>query len=435
MQDNWKPAFTTFLLSELASRTSRVLNTASDEFSKEIEDARDTLSDAEFLLFLESEPEKIKQSPSWDWFYKLKSKYRTIKSLERFWIGEHTANLLTPPNDVSDLVASIEQNQNHKIYMEGLILRQKLRLLRSAAPVKSWKKYDPFADALKQAIEDENRHLGNTPAKIEFAERIAGMLEAQVSWRFNEFYNEVDIRFERVNRENERLQFLESERKTLQSSAAIAFFDKKIYHIDNALELRERVEIAIQLEIKPTLELLETWQNSNPKPEGLIQSIPFLGQMIEGWFEAKKFEFIEDELRLRKAAIGESVIPSQQPVKVKTTEDKVLPDLEGVLRYPERIPSLWKFLVKQQETGRGVTEIFDEFGYIGSNDRNAAPLMGLAEGLRINSQIKPEFNERDVYQILCKRFNVKPTEETRKARKRAKYRDVRDWVTGFFGKT
>lgn len=435
MQENWKSHFTTLLLNELSRRTSQTLKIASAAFSEEIENKRDTLTEAEFLLFVESEPERIKKSPSWAWFYKIKPKYKTIKKLERFWIEEHTASLLSPPNDISDLVSSIEQNQDYKLFLEGLKMQHKIGLLRSAAPVKSWKKYDPFADALKQAIEDEKLHLGNTPAKIEFVERIAGMLEAQVNWRFNEFFNEVDMRFERLNRENERLHFLEEQRKTLQNNEAITFFDKKLYHTDNALETRERVEIAIQMEIDPTVELLEIWQNSSPKPAGLIQSIPFLTQMIDGWVEAKKFEFIEHELELRKEAMVKSDILPPQPTKLKKTEEKVLPELEGVLRYPERIPSLWKFLVKQQEKGMGITEIFDEVGYIGSNDRNAAPLMGLAEGLRIKSQIKPEFNERDVYQILCKRFNVKPTEETRKAKKRAKFRDVRDWVSSFFGET
>jgi hypothetical protein len=435
MQENWKPAFTTLLLNELSRRTNQTLKIASAAFSEEIEKMRETLTESEFLLFVESEPNRIKKSPSWAWFYKLKSKYKTIKSLERFWIDEHTASLLKPPGDISDLVSSIEQNQDYKLFLEGLKLQHKIGLLRSAAPVKLWRKYDPFADALKQAIEDEKLHLGNTPAKIEFVERIAGMLEAQVNWRFNEFFNEVDVRFERLNRENERLLFLEEQRKTLQNNKAIAFFDKKLYHTDNALETRERVEIAIQMEIDPTIELLEVWQNSNPKPAGLIQSIPFLTQMIDGWVEAKKFEFIEHELELRKEAMVKSDILPPQPTKLKKTEEKVLPELEGILRYPERIPSLWKHLTSQQERGKGETEIFDEGGYIGSSERNAAPLMGVAEGLRTSFQVKSEFTAREVYQALCKRYNVEPTTAPHKAKQTIKFKDVFNWVREFYGKT
>jgi hypothetical protein len=435
MPENWKLEFTALLLGELSKRTSKAIKIESAKFSEEIESKRDALNKSKFLLFVESEQKKIKQSQSWEWFYMLISEYRAIQNLEKILIGEHTASLSEPPNDISNLVALVEQNQNHKIFLEGLKLRQKIEKLRNTTSKKTWRKHDPFAECLAHAIEHEKFHLGNTPAKVEFAQSIAGMLEAQVNWQFSDYVQKIRVRFERLNRKSEQLAFLEGERSTLQNSLALAYFDKRTNHFDSAFDNRHKVEMAVRLEVKPTLEILETWQKSNPKPEGLIQSIPFLSQMIEGWIEAKKFELIELELGLLKASMGKSDILVLQPVKVKKTEEKVLPELEGVLRYPERIPSLWKFLITQQEKGKGEAEIFNEVGYIGSNDRNAAPLMGLAEGLRLMMQLKPGFNERDVYQILCKRFNVEPTGEPHKAKKRAKFRDVRDWVRGFFEKT
>jgi len=157
--------------------------------------------------------------------------------------------------------------------------------------------------------------------------------------------------------------------------------------------------------------------------------------MIDGWVEAKKFEFIEQELELRKEAMVKSDILPPQPTKLKRTEEKVLPELEGILRYPERIPSLWKHLTSQQERGKGETEIFDEGGYIGSSERNAAPLMGVAEGLRTSFQVKSEFTVRDVYQALCKRYNVEPTTAPHKAKQTIKFKDVFNWVRDFYGKT
>lgn len=418
MQENWKPEFTALILKELSSRTDQALKVASAAFSEEIESKRDALNESEFLLFVESEPERIKKSPSWAWFFKIKPKYKTIKKLERFWIEEHTASLSKPPDDISDLVSSIEQNQDYKLFLEGLKMQHKIRLLRSAAPVKSWKKYDPFADALKQAIEDEKLHLGNTPAKIEFVERIAGMLEAQVNWRFNEFFDEVDMRFERLNRENERLFFLEEQRKTLQNNKAINFFDKKLYHTDTALETRERVEIAIQMEIDPTIELLEIWQNSNPKPEGLIQSIPFLSQMVGGWVEAKKFEFFEQELELRKEKMSQSVqteIFQPQPAKVKISAKKALPPFEDAVKEPEKLPDLWERLSEMESA------FVNESGsFIGRKEgRNVVKILALSQA--ISGRMKPGYSQFDTYLMLCTLWDLLPSNRPEKALNQTAY--------------
>jgi hypothetical protein len=119
----------------------------------------------------------------------------------------------------------------------------------------------------------------------------------------------------------------------------------------------------------------------------------------------------------------------------KSKTVKVLPDLNEVLRYPERLPDLWGFLTRQQESGKGVSDFFDESGYIGSNERSAAPLMGVANGLRISAQIKADFTETDVYISLCRCFNVAPSGEPHKAKKTASFKDVRDWVKDFFRET
>lgn len=415
MQENWKPDFTTLLLNELSRRTGQALKIASATFSEEIENKKDALSESEFLLFVESEPPKIKQSQSWIWFYLLISKYRTIKNLEKVLIGEKTASLSEPPKEISDLVARIERNQEHKLFLEGMKLQSKLKLLRSANPSKLLRKYDPFAECLTHAIEHEKLHLGNTPATIEFAERIAGMLEAQVNWRFNEFFDEVDMRFERLNRENERLLFLEEQRKTLQNNEAIAFFDKKLYHTDNALETRERVKIAIQVEIEPTVELLGIWQNSHSKPEGLIQSIPFLTQMIDGWVEAKKFEFIEQELELRKKALGEADNLTSQPAKVKVSAKKALPPFEDAVKEPEKLPDLWERLSEMESAF-----VNESGGFIGRKEgRNVVKVLALSQA--ISGIMKPGYSQFDTYLMLCTLWDLLPSNRPEKALNQTAY--------------
>jgi hypothetical protein len=116
--------------------------------------------------------------------------------------------------------------------------------------------------------------------------------------------------------------------------------------------------------------------------------------------------------------------------KTKADTHIELPNLETVLVSPNRLPDLWRFLVKKQ--GAANREFFDSNGYAGSDDRNASPLMGLAIGLRLSHQIKGDFNEKQVYQILCKQFNVTPTKERHKTKRNANFTDVRDWVTEFF---
>lgn len=118
--------------------------------------------------------------------------------------------------------------------------------------------------------------------------------------------------------------------------------------------------------------------------------------------------------------------------KTKTETPIELPDLETALVSPDKLPSLWQFLVKKQ--GAVNKEFFDLTGYAGSDKRNASPLMGLATGLRLSDQIKGGFDEKQVYQILCKRFNVTPTKEPHKTIGNANFNDVKDWVTEFFNK-
>lgn len=122
-----------------------------------------------------------------------------------------------------------------------------------------------------------------------------------------------------------------------------------------------------------------------------------------------------------------------KPAKKKDLQE--VPELETVLRSPERLPTLWGFLARKLEHGKGAVDLFDSGGYIGGGARNAAPLMGVAEGLRVSFQIKPDFIEIDVYQALCRRFNVNPTREPHKAKKTAKFKEVLRLVQDFFGET
>jgi len=114
----------------------------------------------------------------------------------------------------------------------------------------------------------------------------------------------------------------------------------------------------------------------------------------------------------------------------KSKTVKALPDLNEILRYPERLPALWTFL-----SDKGVSDFFDESGYIGSSERSAAPLMGVANGLRVSAQIKADFTETDVYISLCRRFNVAHSGEPHKTKVTANFKDVRDWVKYFFRET
>jgi len=147
-------------------------------------------------------------------------------------------------------------------------------------------------------------------------------------------------------------------------------------------------------------------------------------QVVVNWFEknfGRQGEKAADVPKARKQA--------------KSEQKKILPELEAVLRYPDRLPTLWIYLTRQQERAKGETYFFNESGYIGSNERNAAPLMGLAVGLRQSSQLKPDYTETDVYKILCRRFNVEPTDEPHKAKKAAKFQDVLNWVNNYFDGT
>lgn len=193
-------------------------------------------------------------------------------------------------------------------------------------------------------------------------------------------------------------------------------FDKNTYRLNTRAFLDEIFGIAASFDtpgigdyfLQSVMEEIER-DRSNPASDTMILK--------------KQFE------KRRKA------VTSKLKVTKRPNEKRVLPEFEGVLRYPERIPSLWKHLTSQQETGKGETEIFDEGGYIGSRERNAAPLMGVAEGLRASSQVKPEFTAREVYQALCKRYNVEPSTAPHKAKQTIKFKDVFNWVRDFYGKT
>lgn len=301
MEDNWKTRFEVLLLNELSKRAKPIFEKAAAIYSEEVEEKKSACTPSEFLTFLESEAKSIRQTPVWERLYNLKSKYGTLKGVARNEIRQRIADLESPPTDISDLIAAIERSPNYVAFLEGLKLERKISVLRGFQPVKVWRKYDPFTDCLKRAIEDEaNPLLGMTPAKLEFAERIAGMIEAQANWKFSEYYDHVDVKFERLSREEERLDYLEGQRKIFQNSPVVVFFDRQVYHIERELEQREKIARAVGMEVKPTPEFMNIWQETNRQPALLIERVPYLKQILEGLIEAKKFEFVEQELELRK---------------------------------------------------------------------------------------------------------------------------------------
>ena len=252
---------------------------------------------------MESEPARIKETPKWGRLYELKSNFGTVGGFVRKEIRKRIEDLETPPNDVTAFVAIIERHPDYVAFLEGMKLQRKISVLRDFQPVKIRRKYEPFLDCLKHAIADAANPLaGTTPAKLELADRIAGFIEAQANWKFSEYFDNVDIKFERLNREQERLEYLEGQRNIFQKSPAVAYFDSQLYHMGRDVEQRVRIARAVAMEVKPTPELLSLWQECNSQSAAFIQRIPYLERMLEGLIEVKKLEFIEQELELRKQA-------------------------------------------------------------------------------------------------------------------------------------
>lgn len=163
------------------------------------------------------------------------------------------------------------------------------------------KKHDRFGNRLTQAIIDSSHpELGDTKALQDMAGIIAGMIEGQADGPCRDFFNSLDIRFERLNRPAERIEYLEEQRRRLQSSEAVSFFDAQLYLFENELDRRDKIAAAIKMNIEPTTELLSTWQDCGQKAAEFIQRIPYLKKMLEGLIEVENLELIEQELGLRK---------------------------------------------------------------------------------------------------------------------------------------
>lgn len=143
-------------------------------------------------------------------------------------------------------------------------------------------------------------------------------------------------------------------------------------------------------------------------------------QAVEAMTEARVFsEYIEAGKKSIKTA------------KKQRKEAVPLPEFESLLVYPERLPGMWEYLLRKQKQAN--RDFYDVRGmYTGSIEQSASPVLGLAEGLRLSRQIKPEYTSKQVYLTLCKRYGVSPTDQPHKAKKRANFEDVRDWVMGFF---
>ncbi len=163
------------------------------------------------------------------------------------------------------------------------------------------KKHDRFGNRLTQAIIDSSHpELGDTKALQDMAGIIAGMIEGQADGPCRDFFNSLDIRFGRLNRPAERIEYLEEQRRRLQSSEAVSFFDAQLYLFENELDRRDKIAAAIKMNIEPTTELLSTWQDCGQKAAKFIQRIPYLKKMLEGLIEVENLELIEQELGLRK---------------------------------------------------------------------------------------------------------------------------------------
>lgn len=169
----------------------------------------------------------------------------------------------------------------------------------------------------------------------------------------------------------------------------------------------------------PALERLEQAVKGELERRGAVVAAPIVEQVVRHEIQVQLLQ------------------PPPPPKKEKASApppEKVLPELEKVLRFPERLPFLWEHLEREIIKTKRVSDLFDSTGYVGSSDRNLSPLFGVCEGLRICGQIKEGFTAKDVYKILCSRFNVVLSSEPHKARKYAIFKDVRRWVEDFYGK-
>jgi hypothetical protein len=141
---------------------------------------------------------------------------------------------------------------------------------------------------------------------------------------------------------------------------------------------------------------------------------------------------------------GESVTHGQpEPTtkkKYKPKEEKVLPErLADVVNDPDMLLTLFEKLRGMQEVDNRDHNIesepdFNSDGYIGAEDRNRGPLMGLMDALKINGQIKKGFTASDAYKIYCTELKIHPSGEPNRARNQELYKQIRRITMTFFEK-
>jgi hypothetical protein len=156
-------------------------------------------------------------------------------------------------------------------------------------------------------------------------------------------------------------------------------------------------------------------------------------ELVKGYSkgELKYVTTIKKWLELQKQyfkAVVEITKDAKTAEKGKPKSNEELPTLENALVSPERLRPLFVWLKKKQ----GNKEWFDDSGYIGSDERNASILLGFAEGMKMARQMKPHLSEKQLYHILCRHYNLKPTPEPHKVRKGYNFKEVKKLVMEFF---
>lgn len=163
------------------------------------------------------------------------------------------------------------------------------------------------------------------------------------------------------------------------------------------------------------------------------------------WTEAEALEpIIMAEQQRRKGGALEPM-PAKIPNtagrrKYKPKEPRVLPGrLEDVVSDPAILPTLFKGLREMQDVDNRTRNIesepdFNSDGYIGSEERNRGPLMGLIDALKEKGQIKAEFTTTDAYKIYCTELKIPISDEPKKAKGQILYEQIRRITMTFFEK-
>ena len=199
----------------------------------------------------------------------------------------------------------------------------------------------------------------------------------------------------------------------------------------------EDLSLMVASERNKTLAELARVTMANPDREIPTTMFPMLA----------KLDFLESTLNAEKKrraglpvlGVIEQVVrheyakPDKPQIKKEKPQPDPLPDFEEMLRpLPQaRLPYLWKHLMTKEGKIYNNPKWFDGTGYSGGDARHLGPLYGISVGLRQCGYLKPGFSERDIYQALCKKFNVTPSKSPSSCTENTNFKDVLEWVNDF----